>query len=137
MDLIAMTRELGKELQRDERFTALMVARDANDRDEELNAIMGKLQLVRMSYNNEYGKPDKNEQKLAAYEDEFNALFDKAMKNPNMMAFEAAREAMDALMKEITGILSMCAVGEDPETCEPEHECGGECSSCGGGCEHH
>lgn len=134
MDLIKMTRELGKELQKDERFKTLLDARKANDADDALNEIMGKLQLVRLSYNNEYGKEDKNEQKLAAYEEEFNTLFDKAMQNTNMIAFEAAREEMDKLMKEITGILSMCAIGEDPDTCQPEHECGGECSSCHGDC---
>ena len=75
-----------------------------------------------------------NEQKLEAYEEEFMGIREKIMANENMKNYEAARAEIDAMMNYIVGLLTECVRGEDPETCEPpkEHECGGECSSCGG-----
>ena len=36
MDVIQMTRELGKAIQQDDRYTAYMLAKQANDNDAEL-----------------------------------------------------------------------------------------------------
>ena len=36
MDIMEMTRELGKALQQDDRYTAYMLAKQANDNDQEL-----------------------------------------------------------------------------------------------------
>ena len=51
-----------------------------------------------------------------------------------MRRYEKARDEVDALMKEITGILTLCVRGEDPATCDPNAEagCSGDCGSCGG-----
>jgi hypothetical protein len=64
------------------------------------------------------------------------------MMNPNMQAYEKARQDIDELMNYLTGILAMCVNGDDPETCDPKaHQCGGDCSGChcdcgGEGCSH-
>ena len=58
------------------------------------------------------------------------------MANENMQKYKAARKAVDDMMNYLTQILAMCVQGEDPATCDPaaahEHNCSGECSSCGG-----
>ncbi len=134
MDVIAITRELGKAIQADERYAKFVVAREANEKDDALNELVGRMQLVHMSYQHEASKEDANEQKLEAYEEEFMGIREKIMANENMKNYEAARAEIDAMMNYIVGLLTECVRGEDPETCEPpkEHECGGECSSCGG-----
>ena len=133
MDLIQMARELGAAIQQDERYLRFVQAREANDKDTELNALIGKIQLVHMSYNREASKEDKDEAVLQSYDREFHALYNEVMCNPNMRRYEKARDDIDALMKEITGILTLCVRGEDPMTCDPNaSECGGDCSSCGG-----
>ncbi len=133
MDLIQMARELGAAIQQDERYTRFHEAHAANDKDNELNALIGKIQLVHLSYNREAAKDDKDEEKLKAYDAEFNTLYNQVMCNPNMRRYEKARDELDAMMKEITGILSLCARGEDPATCDPNaSSCGGDCGSCGG-----
>lgn len=133
MDLIQMARELGAALQQDERYLRFMEAHEANDKDNELNALIGKIQLVHMSYNREAAKDDKDEEKLKAYDTEFNTLYNQVMCNPNMRRYEKARDEVDALMKEITGILTLCVRGEDPMTCDPNAgACAGDCGSCGG-----
>ena len=87
-----------------------------------------------MSYQHEANKDDANEEKLQAYDKEFTDVYRQVMANSNMQAFEKAKEELDAMMKEITGILSLCAQGEDPEKCEYAPACSGNCASCGGGC---
>lgn len=136
MDVIEITRQLGKAIQADERYAKFVVAREANEKDDALNELVGRMQLVHMSYQHEASKEDANEQKLEAYEEEFMGIREKIMANENMKNYEAARAEIDAMMNYIVGLLTECVRGEDPETCEPpkEHECGGECSSCGGGC---
>ena len=70
MDIVKLTRELGKAIQQDERYLAFVAAREANEKDDELNELVGKMQLVHMSYQHEASKEDANEQKLEAYEEE-------------------------------------------------------------------
>ena len=133
MDLIQMARELGAALQQDERYLEFMQAHDDNEKDNELQALIGKIQLVHMSYNREASKDDKDEDKLKEYDRQFNALYNEVMCNPRMRRYEKARDEVDALMKEITGILTLCVRGEDPMTCDPNAgSCGGDCGSCGG-----
>ena len=95
----------------------------------------GKLNLIQMSYQHEAAKDDANEEKLQAYDKEFSEVYAAVMANENMQKYEAARKAVDDMMNYLTQILAMCVQGEDPATCDPaahEHNCSGECSSCGG-----
>ena len=135
MDIIKLTRELGAAIQQDDRYAKCQAAQKANEEDKDLNDLMGKIQLVHMSYQHEASKEDANEQKLAAYETEFNDLYKKVMENEHMRDYEVARAEIDEMMHYITGILALCIQGEDPATCEPEeehHHCGGGCSGCSG-----
>lgn len=138
MDLIQMARDLGAAIQQDERYLALQKANEVNEADEQLNNLIGEIQMIQMSYQNEAGKDDADKQKLEAYDKRFSEVYNSVMENSNMKNFQAARQDIDELMKYITGILTLCVRGEDPATCEPqpEHDCSGGCSSCGGGCEH-
>ena len=53
------------------------------------------------------------------------------MQNPNMAAYNVAKEEMDKLLARINSVIGLCVNGEDPATCEPS-ECTGSCASCGG-----
>ncbi len=136
MEIIKLTRELGKAIQADERYAKFVAARETNEKDDELNELIGKMQLIHMSYQHEASKEDANEQKLTAYEEEFMELREKIMNNQNMIDYEKARMDIDEMMNYIVAILTECIKGEDPETCEPpkEHSCGGNCSSCSSDC---
>ncbi len=137
MDLEKMARELGAAIQKDERYLNYVKAREANEADTELNDLIGKIQLIHSSYQHEAAKGDEaNEQKLDAYDKEFNEIYTKVMSNENMQTFEKARQEVDEMMKYLTGILTLCVCGEDPETCDPNAHagCNGNCSSCGSDC---
>lgn len=135
MEIIELARQLGAAIQKEEAYIAFHKAKEINEQDDELNELINKIQLVHMSYQHEAAKDDANEEKLAAYDKEFTDVYRQVMANPNMQNFEKAKEGLDVLMKQITGILSLCAQGEDPATCEyKEASCSGNCASCSGGC---
>lgn len=131
MSLEKLTRELGKAIQQDERYSALQKAIEANEKDTALNELMSKIQLIQVSAQHEASKENPDEGKMQAYNEEFRGVYTEIMMNPNMQAYEKARQDMDELMNFLTGILAMCVNGDDPDTCDPKaHQCGGDCSGC-------
>ena len=135
MDVIEITRQLGEAIQQDERYIAFMEAKRANEEDMELNAMIGKLNLVQMAYQNESGKEAPDEKKLEEMDNEFRQLYGDIMLNENMKRYEEKKQTVDDMMNYLIGILSQCVNGADPATCEPvsaDGECTGSCSTCGG-----
>ena len=133
MDIIEMTRELGRALQNDERYIAMVTARQASDEDQALQEAIGEFNLKRMAISNEAQKDDRNEETLQRLNAEFHAVYQKIMENEHMLRYNDAKNEFDALLQRMTGILSLCADGEDPETCDYDAaSCGGNCSSCAG-----
>ncbi len=135
MELEKLARQLGAAIQQDKVYLDYENARKANEADGELNELMGKIRLIQMSYQHEASQDAPDEKKMESYNQEFQGVYNQIMQNKNMQEFEKARHAVDDMMNYLTGILSLCVNGEDPETCDPKahaHECGGECSSCSG-----
>lgn len=133
MDVIELTRELGKAIQQDERYVALQIARQNSDNDEELQQLIGEFNLKRMSINNEAAKENKDETKLQKMNDELRDIYAKVMQNKNMVAYNQAKELMDNMLKRVNAILSISADGGDPEVADlTEDACGSSCASCSG-----
>lgn len=134
MDIIEITRELGKKMQEEPCYITMRTAQQACDDDQGLQQAIGEFNLKRMAINNEAQKDDRNEETLKRLNEEFRAAYGKIMENENMQKYNDAKVEFDALLQRITGIIGLCADGEDPATCEYEPSCGGDCSACGGGC---
>ena len=135
MDIIKLTRELGAAIQQDERYLAFTKAREENEKDTELNELMGQIQMVQMNYQMEASKETPDSAKMQEFEAEFNAKYEAFMANENMQKYDEARAEVDSMMNYIMQILGLCVNGADPATCEPEqhdHSCDGSCSSCSG-----
>lgn len=133
MTVIEAARELGKAIQADERYAKLMAAKEANDKDDALNALIGKLNLIQMSYQVE-AEGEANEEKMNGYDKEFREVYTEVMLNENMKNYESARQDVDDMMNYVMQLLSMVVNGEDPATCDPaaQSSCSGSCSTCGG-----
>lgn len=137
MELEKLARQLGAAIQQDKVYLDFQEAMKKNEEDTALNELMGKIKLLQMSYQHEASQEKPDEKKLEQYSKEFQGLYEQVITNENMKAYEETRQAVDEMMNYLTGILALCVNGEDPETCDPhahahDHECGGECSSCGG-----
>lgn len=137
MDIIKLTRELGAAIQQDDRYLKFEEARKNNEADAALNELIGKLNLIQLSYQQEAQNPEASEEKMQQFDKDFRETYEQVMQNENMKNYEVARQEVDGMMQYIMQILSLCVNGEDPATCEPQaqHECSGDCcSSCEGGC---
>lgn len=132
MDIISQTRELGKMIQQDERYKAYVAARDKNDNDPELQQLISEFNIMRSDLNNEMVKDDKDTEKLKELDENIKNLYNKIMASDLMIAFNEAKSAMDSLLSEINTIITMCANGEDPDTCSASQACTGSCETCGG-----
>ena len=136
MDIIKLTRELGREIQKDERYLEIQKCIEANEKDSALCDLMAKVQLTQLSYQKE-AQGEANAEKMQEIEKEFNALYAEIMQNENMKNYEKARAEIDEMMNEIVGILTLCVNGENPDTCEPpkhdcdhDHDCDCGCHDC-------
>ena len=133
MDIIEVTRELGRALQNDERYIAMVAARQASDEDQALQEAIGEFNLKRMAINNEAQKEDRNEETMKRLNEEFRAVYAKIMENEHMLRYNDPKNEFDALLQRITGLIGLCADGEVPEPCDYDPaSCGGDCSSCAG-----
>ena len=64
--------------------------------------------------------------------EELRAVYTKIMSCKAMLDYNTAKAGLDAMLNDINSVIMQCAMGADPETCEPEHACSGSCESCGG-----
>lgn len=134
MNVIELTRELGKAIQQDERYIKYMSACAENDTDTEIQYKIEKFNQLRSELSIEMQKPDKDADKLTSLDREIKELYDEIMAMPKMVAFNESKAEMDALLTSVNYIISSAANGEDPETCPatPPQSCSGSCSSCAG-----
>ncbi|MCC8022909.1 MAG: YlbF family regulator [Clostridiales bacterium] len=136
MGITETLRQLGTEIQADERYVALMAAAAKNDADSGLQDQIGKLNLIMMNYNQEAEKGDDADQKkIGEYNNQYGALYAEIMANENMQQYQQAQTKVEELAKYISQMIGLFLNGEDPATCEvPEdsHNCGDGCSTCAG-----
>ena len=132
MDIIEMARELGAALQRSDEYTAYNVAKSAADGDEVLQGMIGEFNLKKLALSAEVQKEDKDQEKLAALNEEVRTIYAKIMAHPTMAAYNTTKSELDRLLNFLQQILVYSANGEDPATIEEETSCGGDCSGCSG-----
>ena len=132
MTVIESVRELGKAIQKDERFIRFAKARLASDSDKDLQAAIGEFNIARMNLETESSREDRDENKMKELNEELREIYGKVMANPVMVEFNTAKVALDQMMSEINVIIGKTLDGEDPETCTADSGCTGSCSTCGG-----
>lgn len=135
MDVIQATRELGKAIQNDERFKNYVEAKEANDKDQTLQQLIGEFNLKRENLQLEANKPEgtRDDAKVQRFNKELQECYEKVMANPNMANFAVQKNALDNLLQQVQGIIGLCCEGEDPDTCQYRvSSCTSDCSTCGG-----
>lgn len=130
--IMEMARELGYELQNDERFVRVQMARSASDADVGLQDMIGEFNLKRIALSTEMNK-DEGEQdkdKLEALDTEIREVYGRLMANEHMAAYQEAKQELDRLVNSVVAVITMSAQGQDPD--EIEEGCGGNCGGCSG-----
>lgn len=130
--LLEMAKDLAREIQQDERYIRTQMAQAEADADEELQGMIGEFNLKRMAINAETGKEEKDGEKLKKLDAEIREVYARIMANERMVQYNDAKTALDELVGGIARIITMSAQGADPDEIEEQHDCGGNCGSCGG-----
>ncbi len=134
MDIIALARELGREIQQDLRFKTYHAAKDKADNDAALQDKIGRFNLLKVELQQEIQKPEKSQERMSKLDGELKALYAAIMNDEKMTAYNTAKDEMDELIGFVQQIIVYSANGDDPDTIEQEQAegCGGSCSGCSG-----
>ena len=98
MDCIDLFKRAAMALQTDPRYLVLDQARKANDKDEELQNMIGEFNLARMDLNNEIGKSERNDARIAELNEKVNDLYGKIMADEGMVAYNEAKRDCENLV---------------------------------------
>lgn len=133
-DIITMARELGKAIQKDERYLEMMASSTAVERNVQLQELMDRFSSLRGQIDSELAKPDKDRGDVASLNAELRGVFEQIMASPQMNAYNRAKSEMELLLSFINQIIAGSADGEDPDLIEQQggEGCGGSCFSCKG-----
>ena len=131
-DVIKLTRELGHAIQNEEFYKNLQAARETADADESLQALIADFNLKRVAINAEACKTDRDNEVLRKLNEEMRTAYSDIMNNPNMAAYNSAKQTYDHALQRIVAIITQSAEGEDPDTTDYDDSCTHDCSTCGG-----
>lgn len=132
MGIIEATRNLGVEIQKDERFIRFIKAKLANDNDETLQNQIGEFNTIRMNLDREMNAETQDENKIKELNEKLREIYTAVMSSKTMLDYNTAKAEVDAMLNDINSIIMQCVEGEDPMTAEPHTACTGSCSTCGG-----
>jgi cell fate (sporulation/competence/biofilm development) regulator YlbF (YheA/YmcA/DUF963 family) len=131
--ILEMAKELGHAIQADERFVKVQAAQLQADNDAELQELIGEFNLKRMAINGESAKPaeEQDNEKMQQLNAELREVYGRVMANASMAAYNEAKTELDVILNGVGAIINMAAQGLNPDDYD-EHQCGGNCASCGG-----
>ena len=133
MTVLEAVRNLGEAIQADERFLRYAKAKLSNDRDGELQDLIGKFNMVRMNLDEVMTDENRDEAKVQSLNEELREIYLDIMGKGGMVEYNAAKVDLDSMLNDINSVIMQCVDGADPKTVEPEvHSCTGSCDSCGG-----
>lgn len=127
MDVMEIARQLGEEIQKDDRYKNLESAKMMQGMDISLQSLIEDFNTSRSIMMKEMEKTTPDNEKVEELQKKLEALYQEVMANNNMKAFVDASQEMDKLLSQINGVIQFYVTGE--EACSPD-----ACASCGGGC---
>ncbi len=134
LDIIELTRELGKKLQKEESYLKLQLARQAADDDSDLQKLINEFDIKRTEISEEASKSEdeQNSERVQSLNRELRKVYAKIMTNERMINYNNAKDEYDVLFNRINSIIQQSSDGEDPETADYTPSCSGSCATCGG-----
>ena len=128
--IIELAHALGEEIAKSQEIENLEVTKGVFETDADLQALMSEYEAQRALLGEEFAKADNaNKEVIEKVKARIGELTEKIVSNENYKAFQAAQEAMNALMAEVNAEIKFCITGERPSSCT--HDCS-TCSGCHG-----
>ncbi|MDO4731090.1 MAG: YlbF family regulator [Clostridia bacterium] len=132
MDILQLAREIGKEIQKDQRYIDYHQAKEITDNDKELKDLLKEFDKIRENITKEAQDQNRDEAKLNKLNEKIKDHYAKIMSNENMIRFNAAQAQISALLNNVTTIISRSVSGENPDEIDLGENCTGSCSTCSG-----
>ena len=132
MDIIELSRELGRKIQQEESYINMQEANKACENDEALQALIGEFNLKKLALNEKISAPEQDKDAVAALNTEMRKIYADIMVNENMIKLNESKAQFDTIINRVFAIVSNSANGEDPNTTDYQASCSGSCSSCSG-----
>ena len=132
MDIIELSRELGRKIQQEESYIAMQEANEACEKDEALQALIGEFNLKKLALNEKISAAEQDKEAVAALNTEMRKIYADIMVNENMIKLNESKAQFDQIINRVFAIVSNSANGEDPNTTDYKASCSGSCSSCSG-----
>ncbi len=132
MDIIELSRELGRKIQQEESYINMQAANKACEEDEALQALIGEFNLKKLALNEKISAPEQDKDAVAALNTEMRKIYADIMVNENMIKLNESKTKFDTIINRVFAIVSNSANGEDPNTTDYQASCSGSCSSCSG-----
>ena len=98
MDVIAQVRELGKAIQKDERFIRYAKARLENDNNTELQALIGEFNIIRMELDKQLSGEEKDQVTVDELNVKLRDVYGKIMASPAMVEYNTAKAELDQMV---------------------------------------
>lgn len=128
--IIELAHALGEEIAKSNEIENLEVAKGAFETDVALQEKMKEYETERMLLGEEFSKADgADKEVIEKLKARIGELTSEISESASYKAFQAAQEAMNALMAEVNAEIKFCITGERPSTCT--HDCS-TCSGCHG-----
>ena len=129
MTIMELAAELGKAIKADKRITKMNEAREAYEKDEDLQKLMLEYNVQQTALAEEYKKEQIDPAIIEAIEARLDAIVKEVTEKDVFVALNEANEAVNALMQEVNGEIEFNITGQRP--------CTHDCHSCGSDCGHH
>lgn len=128
--IIELAHALGEEIAKSQEIENLEVAKGAFETDAAIQEKMKEYEAERMLLGEEFAKADgADKEVIEKLKARISELAAEISKSASYIAFQAAQEAMNALMADVNAEIKFCITGERPSSCT--HDCS-TCSGCHG-----
>ena len=126
--IIELAHALGEEIAKSDEIKRLAEAKDAFERDADLQSKMSEYEADRLLLGKEFAKEtaDADERVIADLRARIQELTSEISKNALYIAFAEAQQAVNSLMSDVNAEIKFCITGERPA------ECTHDCSTCAG-----
>ena len=125
-EIIEKAKELGALLQASEQVQRYNAAKASYDGNEDLQKLIQEFNLQRMSMMNLSSAEEPDEARMAELEERIKEIYANIMQNPVSVELRDSKQAVEAVLNQVNGVISFYVTGEEPSSCTHD------CSTCGG-----
>ncbi|MBQ7225864.1 MAG: YlbF family regulator [Clostridia bacterium] len=129
MEIMELAAQLGQAIKADSRIAKMNEAREAYEKDEDIQKLMLEYNAQQIAMAEEYKKDPVDQKIIEAIEKRLDEIVASVTSNPVFVKVNEANEEVNKLMNEVNAEIEFQITGQRP--------CSHDCSSCGSDCGHH